>query len=116
MKNDIVSELLSTVKIILQDQVCECPTPTTQIVNGMCCVITRCAEINHDVQLPTDLKQALNQNHIQTRHLPKKFIREYLHVLVEKKSVVIMCEINIQRNNGKVIYENTFEFKINQSI
>ena len=114
--NDIISELLWKVQIILQNQVCEYTTPTTQIIDGTCCIITRCAEIKHDMQLPTDLKQALNHNHIQTRHLPKKFIREYLNVLLEKNPVLLMCEINIQRNkNNKAIYENTFQYKIMKS-
>ena len=111
MNNDI-SELLSTVHFILKDDVRECPTPTTQFVNGIWCVITRCAKIKHDIQIPNDLKEALNNDLIQPRYLPKDFIREYLHVLLVKDAVLLICEINIHRNKGKAMYEDTFEFKI----
>ena len=112
MNEDIISELLSTAQTVLQDQVREYETLSTQTINDIFCMITRSAEIKHDIQLPNNLKQALDKDYIQTRHLPKKFIREYIRVVVTKNSIALLCEANIQRNNDTAAYENTFQSKI----
>lgn len=78
------------------------------------CCFRRGIILRKKIELPLDLKNALQKNQIELKHLPKKFIDQVLFVdIVDKSSEYTMnCVLHVYKCNGIMKCEDKFTYTI----